>query len=439
MFRKVISSTLCLTILLGMCAISASATSDHQNIDVLENNSMQNYRIDFVDGLSYNSDTMKDNLQTIADNLIEIVFTVDAGEDEFTIGYFLGNKEYSFELLSQEIEDAVFDTNYDIANEPRLSSNKSFEPSDLELKYVEVKTPSISSTNSISSTVNDKFLELSGVKSVTPLLSKSETITSSASPQISTQRSDIDGSYHFYDIIHDQEWRCWYNQFTGQTSACPSSAISPHAGDGNSRYAAGYQWFPDEVEAAFYTNYSADENRTQLWYKYDSDTLDNLNYDSDEALEMEVIFYNYSDDSYVYEERGNAFQLMENGATWRTNQPNSYRDTTVGDDKTEVSLCVGVDDTSDLESGKWYYWYIDSEKGDNSNNYPNDGRFRVVAQRGYSVLLGGAFGVFSEEHEPICRLGITSSNNWVSQDENAWECAKNGDTWTFDSASDPVS
>lgn len=121
---------------------------------------------------------------------------------------------------------------------------------------------------------------------------------------------------------------------------CSPSISAPHGGDGNNRYASGYQWFPNEVDVNFYTDVAENENRTKLWYKYDQSTLNNLNVDSNEALEMEVVFYNYNKSSTSQNNKGNAFQLIKSGSTWATNQPNSYRDTNFLDNNQEVSFCV---------------------------------------------------------------------------------------------------
>lgn len=108
------------------------------------------------------------------------------------------------------------------------------------------------------------------------------------------------------------------------------------------------------------------------------------------------------------------------------------------DNNQEVSFCVGVDDTSDLVAGRWYYWYINGTKGTTANNYPNDGRFKVTAQRGYRLLGSGTWSVFADEHEAIRSLGIPSNLNWVPADENAWTYAAANDDWNFDSSTDPV-
>lgn len=57
----------------------------------------------------------------------------------------------------------------------------------------------------------------------------------------------IDGSYHHLEVIWDQAYTYWYNQLAGTDNMCSPSISAPHGGDGNNRYASGYQWFPNEV------------------------------------------------------------------------------------------------------------------------------------------------------------------------------------------------
>lgn len=178
-------------------------------------------------------------------------------------------------------------------------------------------------------------------------------------------------------------------------------------------------------------------------HKAVENTLKRVNTIDGSYHHLEVIWdqaytYWYNKSSTSQNDKGNAFQLIKSGSTWATNQPNSYRDTNFLDNNQEVSFCVGVDDTSDLVAGRWYYWYINGTKGTTANNYPNDGRFKVTAQRGYRLLGSGTWSVFADEHEAIRSLGIPSNLNWVPADENAWTYAAANDDWNFDSSTDPV-
>ena len=53
----------------------------------------------------------------------------------------------------------------------------------------------------------------------------------------------------------------------------------------------------------------------------------------------------------------------------------------------------------------------------------------MIAQRSYRHLLSGAYGVFSEEHEHIMRLGIPFDNNWLQA--NAYVTQPNGAAYEF--------
>ena len=81
---------------------------------------------------------------------------------------------------------------------------------------------------------------------------------------------------------------------------------------------------------------------------------------------------------------------------------------------------------------------INGTKENTSNNYPNDGRFKVNAQGSYRIIGYGAWFVFAEEHEGIRGLGLTATQYWVPADENAWVYAAANDDWNFNSSIDPV-
>ena len=114
------------------------------------------YRIDFQNDILFNSPTMRSNLSTISESLDEVVFTVDAGDDTFTVGYYLGDEIYSLEKIMQQIEITVDEINSDVKTEARVSSNNHILLSDLQLKYIVVDT---------TAPVSDIELSLSGVMS----------------------------------------------------------------------------------------------------------------------------------------------------------------------------------------------------------------------------------------------------------------------------------
>lgn len=427
----------CLLCVSFVAPIYAQAVSSSGK-DAAKDPGVAKYRVEFNDDILISSAINLQNLSLVSDELDEVVFTVNAGKDEFTIGFYVGDSVFDIDVLLAKIQNTVDDINFDISNEERIAGNAVIQLDELEVKYFDITT--IEPDESTRSLTPEIIQQLSGVRefysldnSVTSELQYEELPTVENAARSNT----IGGSYHYLGILVDQTYTYWHNQLTGSNTICNVSILSPHAGDGNNRYASGFQWFPDYVDVNFYTDVVENENRTKLWYKYTTSTLAKLNVDSNEALEMEVVFYNYANASSV-SNRGHAFQLLKSGSTWATNQPNSYRDTAFCDSEDEVSFCVGVDDTSDLKANTWYYWYINGTKGTTANNYANDGRFKVVAQRGYRALGSGTWSVFSEEHESILSLGLSSNNNWVPANQNAWDLAESNDDWNFVASTDPV-
>ena len=163
----------------------------------------------------------------------------------------------------QQIEITVDEINSDVKTEARVSSNNHILLSDLQLKYIVVDT---------TAPVSDIELSLSGVMS-SRRISKTPTVEEisehKAVENTLKRVNTIDGSYHHLEVIWDQAYTYWYNQLAGTDNMCSPSISAPHGGDGNNRYASGYQWFPNEVDVNFYTDVAENENRTKLWYKYD--------------------------------------------------------------------------------------------------------------------------------------------------------------------------
>lgn len=431
---RILICVLCVS-LVAPISVQAASSSGKDTTKVTEET---RYRVEFNEDILIKSTANLQNLSLASKELDEVVFTVMAGKDEFTIGFYVGDSDFDIDVLLAKIQDTVDDINYDIAHEERISGNAAIRLEELEVKYFDITT----SATDMSSRSNTPEIvqQLSGVRDVYSLVKPGTSeMMREASPDIKngSRSNTIGGSYHYLGILVDQTYTYWHNQLTGSNTICNASILSPHAGDGNNRYASGFQWFPDYVDVNFYTDVATNENRTKLWYKYTTSTLAKLNVDSNEALEMEVVFYNYTNASSL-SNRGHAFQLLKSGSTWATNQPNSYRDTAFCDSEEEVSFCVGVDDTSDLKANTWYYWYINGTKGTTSDNYVNDGRFKVIAQRGYRALGSGTWSVFSEEHESILSLGLGSNYNWVPANQNAWDLADANDDWNFVAATDPV-
>ena len=101
-----ISLTLIFALMLSLSA-TAHANESISDYDSPKASRENSYRIDFQNDILFNSPTMRSNLSTISESLDEVVFTVDAGDDTFTVGYYLGDEIYSLEKIMQQIEITV--------------------------------------------------------------------------------------------------------------------------------------------------------------------------------------------------------------------------------------------------------------------------------------------------------------------------------------------
>lgn len=93
-----ISLTLIFALMLSLSA-TAHANESISDYDSPKASRENSYRIDFQNDILFNSPTMRSNLSTISESLDEVVFTVDAGDDTFTVGYYLGDEIYSLEKI----------------------------------------------------------------------------------------------------------------------------------------------------------------------------------------------------------------------------------------------------------------------------------------------------------------------------------------------------
>ena len=244
----------------------------------------------------------------------------------------------------------------------------------------------------------------------------------------------FDSCYHHN--VYDNNGNLHIYHYNGLNSPatdteCFPTISAPHQGDGNERLESGNKWMPTYTAAQFITGISTGKNRTKLLFKYSSYTnLSNLKKDNNETLEMEIVFYNYRN-IFPDEDRGTTYQ-KHSGKSYSTNIPSYYPDTYLFDNTAEMSFCVGCHDANQLVYGTMYFWIIDSEAGTQDFHYNHDGRFRVIAQRGYHTSsYVSAYNVFSEEHEGDVRLGISNNNYWVPSSQNAWYLASNNITWVY--------
>lgn len=388
--------------------------------------------IQVEEGKATFSPEVNELLDSVSQNIEQVVYQVNAGKDTFTIGYAPGLSDFNIDDMREGIRSMVNSINQDITTDSDLEGNHEFKAQDLELTQV-----FFDATQEEQNQIKKKFNSITE-ETITPNDIIIKKISERKSDILSTNSTSITGSYHTKNENVGMGTFKWYNQSTGKFSVCDNTLTEPHAGDGNARYSlAGYKWYPTTVKTWFKTEAESGKNRVTLQYVYSPTQLSYLQKDSNEALEMSVAFYNYTNASAA-SQRGYSY-MQQQQITWSTTQPKAYLDTSFGDQSGETDFCVGVYDATALKADTAYRWTITSKAG-TKHNYPNDGRFRIVAQRSYrfTTAVGGSFNVFAEEHERILKLGLTSTQNWVPT-LTGWSLGATSQTpWTFNAVNDSV-
>ena len=345
----------------------------------------------------------------------DITFKANIGDDEVTIGYY--GIINSYESILSEVEEEIAAANEIYTT--KLHKNSA--------------TPIHNTmTTDISNVIVDK-ITFEGV-SIPESIAHNYNISIKNTVTITDETFALNATSTTFTNRH--------------SSNCDDNLVSPHKGDGHSRYSDGYAWHPDVIQVGFKNNYSSDQNRVEVYYEYYSttDNLENLQHDADEGLEVKVTFYNYGTNGTSYIDKYYMDDL--DGVVWTTNQPTAYLDTLFENDE-ELPFCVGVEDANDLITNKFYYWTIRNTAGTN-NNKRYDGAFKVAVQRTYaysdfatwwgSRLDGIPDSVtwerFSEEHEGTMIPGVSpnASNNW--QSDSAWDYADSHTEWEYNTLND---
>lgn len=371
-----------------------------------------------------------------------IKFTIPCGDDTVTIGYYGCIEEYG--CVIQRIQDEL-----DYLNQLYYSELNSFkslsqdESNDvifgaMEIKNVTIDEIVIKTNELLSLNLSTEFSKID-VHITEDIPSDDSTLDTSQSIPQNSQVEDRISSRNFASY---HSFKCNF-----------ATSLAPHEGDGHNRFADGYSWLPDVIQVDFKNNYSEGQNRVALYYEYlsSTDNINNLKYDSDDGVEFEVVFYNYggtNGSTYI-----EPYSMDSNVLVWSSNQPSAYLDTQFSftGSTDELSFCIGVEDTSDLSTNKFYYWTMRNTAGTN-NSYKYDGAFKVCAQRTYYYADGlTAFGShvdgaedevtwyrFAEEHEGTLypKVSQSATVNWCST--SAWTYASNHTEWEFLASSDPV-
>jgi hypothetical protein len=205
--------------------------------------------------------------------------------------------------------------------------------------------------------------------------------------------------------------------------ACDPSSINPHCGDSQDRLKqkrrfngvdVTYNWLPYWVSAVTYQVDSSTKKRVvNVKMKWDQTALNYLNSDSNEAIEMEALFYNYGglNDVPGY---GYAYMYTD-GEGWSTNLPGGYLDTRDLDSDNEKSYAVGTTYTELMVAEKVYEFTMYGYPIPNYAEQTTGGLWQVNIQRGYwfdstntwfrSIRgTGDEWYVFNEEYETTAKF-----------------------------------
>ncbi|MDO4378666.1 MAG: hypothetical protein Q4C64_05895 [Erysipelotrichia bacterium] len=368
-----------------------------------------------------------------SDDITQIVYTVDSGVvGVFAIGVVLDDEQSNFESVHEDVNRHITGINEFIAE--KYGVEDAVNADNMHLDHILVKDK-ISSKSTASSAYDIKNIKY--VKKCENLNSAIDidSVRKSSGNNTSTQAINAftyDEYYHNFVYRGGNNYVYLYRKSTNTEAICTTSPTFPHLGDGNKRLDCGAKWMPTIVQAKFQSEITSGKNRTTLIFAYESgyNNYNNLIKDDNETLEMEVAFYNYIHANEEYK-LGSAFQLLT-GKTFSTNIPDYYLDTELCDDPNVLTFCVGCHDARKLSTNVFYYWAIDSKNGSQTPAYQQNGRFRVVAQRGYHIAeTVSTYNVFSEEHEHSILLGFGSEYNWVPNPRNAWNLAASGEKWEY--------
>ena len=175
-----------------------------------------------------------------------------------------------------------------------------------------------------------------------------------------------------------------------------------------------YDWIPTYVKGETrYSAYQAGQGFIQksvrVDFRWSQNGLDKLNIDDNEAVEIEVLFYNYGTDTGI-PGNGKAW-LSSEGNSWYSNLPSCYRDTRFMDSGDEKSYAVGTRYPGSIVANTQYYmnftvgespngtsrlWQINFQRG-YYYDHPNVG-YRLI--RG----SGDEWFIFNEEYESTVKI-----------------------------------
>lgn len=209
---------------------------------------------------------------------------------------------------------------------------------------------------------------------------------------------------------------------------CNTSSLNPHCGDHEDRlkqktrfndlnWPPVYSWIPTWVGAStFQVDSNTKKRGLIVRFDWDQSSLDNLRRDSNEAIEAEVLFYNYGPATGI-PAYGYAYMYNEpySSGDWSTNLPGGYKDTRFMDEAGEVSYAVGTRYVNSLQANTIYEFTYYAYPHPNWKDYTDVGLYQVNFQRGYwldSTNLvynqykgtGDEWYIFNEENETTAKI-----------------------------------
>src|SRR5690606_21772302 len=140
-----------------------------------------------------------------------------------------------------------------------------------------------------------------------------------------------------------------------------------------------YNWLPVYLSASTsQVNSSTNERRVAVAWYWDQAGLNNLVVDGNEAIEAEVLFYNYGPGTGI-PGNGYAYMNVYPPISWSTNLPNGYLDTRFMDSGEEVSFAVGTATPQLLSANTTYSFSMNAFP---APFIPSNGLWQINFQRG---------------------------------------------------------
>jgi len=144
---------------------------------------------------------------------------------------------------------------------------------------------------------------------------------------------------------------------------------------------ANTDWVPDRGDTHTYVSSYTGKTIYNWWIWNTDEDLAGLRRDSNETLEMDVVFYNYDGKAWAINW---PCSLCYRGTNWDSNQPNAYGDTQLDDGTNERPFSVGSADATKFVSNRWYYFVIYDVRGASSGPTMT----KLQAQRGHRSPSG---------------------------------------------------